>query len=141
MALIKVKNRQEFDKAIEVVFKYDKKILIEEFIKGREIECSVLGNYNPIASLPGEIILNSEFYSYEAKYVDENGAIFDIPAKLPESIIKKIQDYSVEVFKILCCQGMARVDFFLKDNMEIIINELNTIPGFTNISIFHQFFQ
>jgi len=132
----KANNRQEFEKAIEVAFKYDKKILIEEFIQGREIECSVLGNESPIASLPGEIILNSEFYSYEAKYIDENGAILEIPAKLPESIIKKIQDYAVKVFKILCCQGMARVDFFLKDNMEVIINEINTIPGFTNISMF-----
>ena len=132
----KVKNSKEFERAIKVAFKYDKKILIEEFIEGREIECSVLGNDSPIASLPGEIILNSEFYSYEAKYIDENGAILDIPAKLPEGATKKIQEYSVEVFKILCCQGMARVDFFLKDNMEIIVNELNTIPGFTNISMF-----
>ncbi len=136
VGICKVYSEEEFNDAVQTAFQYDKKIIIEEFIKGREIECSVLGNEDPIASLPGEIILQSEFYSYNAKYIDEHGATLDIPAKLPKSTTKKIQEYAIKSFKILCCQGMARVDFFLSENDEIIINELNTIPGFTKISMY-----
>ncbi|MEJ2306591.1 MAG: ATP-grasp domain-containing protein, partial [candidate division WOR-3 bacterium] len=109
---------------------------IEEAIEGREIECSVLGNEEPIASLPGEIVVNSGFYSYETKYLDEEAARLEVPAKLPEKIVKKVQERAVETFKALCCSGMARVDFFLRDNGEILVNEINTIPGFTRISMY-----
>ncbi len=132
----KVKNKKQFDPALKEAFQFDSKILIEEFIQGREIECSVLGNDNPIASLPGEIRPRHEFYSYEAKYLDENGAAFEVPAKLPADIIREIQDLSIKTFKVLCCEGMARVDFFLRDNKEPIVNEINTIPGFTKISMY-----
>jgi len=132
----KVKNKEQFAFFIEEAFQYDNKILLEEAIKGREIECSVLGNENPIASLPGEIIPQYEFYSYKAKYLDNKGAILKIPAKLSSKIITQIQNFSVKVFKLLECKGMARVDFFLKNNQEIIVNELNTIPGFTKISMY-----
>ena len=132
----KVKEKKEFQSALEEAFQYGNKILVEEYIKGREIECSVLGNDDPIASLPGEILPQDEFYSYEAKYIDERGAILEIPAKLGENLTAKIQNLSIKVFKVLCCQGMARVDFFLKDNDKIIVNELNTIPGFTKISMY-----
>lgn len=132
----KVKDKQQFADAINDAFKYDNKILIEEYIKGREIECSVLGNENPIASVPGEVLPQHEFYSYEAKYIDENGAILEIPAKLPEHIIKEVQDLAIKAFKVLCCEGMARADFFLRDNKEVIVNEINTIPGFTKISMY-----
>jgi D-alanine-D-alanine ligase len=141
VGISKVSDEDTFKKAVDIAFEYDKKILVEEFIKGREIECSVLGNDEPIASLPGEIIVKSEFYSYEAKYLDENGAILEIPAKLPEKIIKKIQKYAIEAFKVLCCQGMARVDFFLRNNTEIFVNEINTIPGFTKISMYPKLMQ
>lgn len=132
----KIKNRKQFDDVAKDAFKYDSKILFEEYIEGREIECSVLGNDDPIASVPGEVIPQHEFYSYEAKYIDENGAILEIPAKLPESVIKKVKELAVKAFKVLCCEGMARVDFFLRDNKEVIVNELNTIPGFTKISMY-----
>ncbi len=132
----KVRNQKEFEEAIKIAFRYSNKILAEEFIQGREIECSVLGNENPIASVPGEIIVQTEFYSYEAKYIDEHGAILSIPAKLPERTTKAIQAYAIKVFRVMCCQGMARVDFFLRGKDEIIVNEINTIPGFTKISMY-----
>ena len=127
----KVRSKVEYVKAIETAFEYDTKVLIEEYIAGREIECSVLGNLEPIASLPGEILPQHEFYSYEAKYIDENGAILEIPAKLDQDTVRRIQEISIRAFKTLCCEGMARVDMFLKDNGDIILNEINTIPGFT----------
>ncbi len=86
--------------------------------------------------MPGEIISRHEFYSYEAKYLDNKGAILEIPARLSQKLIRKIQNLSIKVFKVACCKGMARVDFFLKQNEEIIVNELNTIPGFTRISMY-----
>ena len=132
----KVKNRQEFDRAVSDAFNYDNKILIEECIAGREIECSVLGNDNPIASVPGEILPRHEFYSYEAKYLDENGAVLEVPAKLPPEISERIRHLAIKTFSVLCCEGMARVDFFLRNGSEIIVNEINTIPGFTRISMY-----
>jgi D-alanine-D-alanine ligase len=136
VGISKVNNESEFNKAVKEAFRYDKKIIIEEAIEGREIECSVLGNEEPIASLPGEIVINSGFYSYETKYLDEEAARLEVPAKLPEKIVKKVQERAVETFKALCCSGMARVDFFLRDNGEILVNEINTIPGFTRISMY-----
>jgi D-alanine-D-alanine ligase len=132
----KVKDESQFKLAILDAFQYDVKILIEEYIKGREIECSVLGNENPIVSIPGEIIPQHEFYSYEAKYIDEKGASLEIPAKLSPEIIKQIQDVALRAFKVLCCEGMARVDFFLRNEKEIFVSEINTIPGFTKISMY-----
>ncbi len=132
----KAHSQQELVLAIEHAFRYDRKILIEEFIPGREIECSVLGNDEPIASLPGEIIPTHEFYSYNAKYIDERGAELVIPAKLDPETTNKIQSLSVKTFKAACCEGMARVDLFLADNGQLYINEINTIPGFTKISMY-----
>ncbi len=136
VGIFKVHNQKEFKIAIEDAFKYDNKVLLEEFIEGREIECSVLGNEKPVASVPGEIILQHEFYSYDAKYLDENGAVLKIPANLPKSIIKNIQKVAVEAFEVLCCEGMARVDFFLSKDNRVYINEINTIPGFTSVSMY-----
>jgi D-alanine-D-alanine ligase len=132
----KVKDESQFAAAVKDAFRYDDKILLEEYIQGREIECSVLGNNDPIASLPGEIVTRHEFYSYEAKYLDEKGAALEIPAKLPAEIVKEIQQLAVKTFKALCCEGMARVDFFLRGDREVIVNEINTIPGFTKISMY-----
>jgi D-alanine-D-alanine ligase len=132
----KVKDREEFENAVRDAFNYDNKILIEECISGREIECSVLGNDNPIASVAGEILPRHEFYSYEAKYLDENGAVLEIPAKLPPAISERIRQLAIKTFSVLCCEGMARVDFFLRNESEIIVNEINTIPGFTRISMY-----
>jgi D-alanine-D-alanine ligase len=132
----KVKNKREFQEAINLAFEFDTKIVIEEFIEGREVECSVLGNENPKASVVGEIILNDEFYSYETKYIDEHGAMIEIPAKLPNKIVKDVQRLAIEVFKVITCEGFARVDFFVKKNGKVYVNEINTIPGFTNISMY-----
>lgn len=132
----KVNNREELQKAVHQAFQYDTKILIEEFIPGREVECSVLGNNSPIASLPGEIVPRHEFYSYEAKYIDENGAKLIIPAKIDLKTTKKIQTMAIKVFQTLECSGMARVDFFLTEKNKVIVNEINTLPGFTRISMY-----
>ena len=132
----KVKNEEQFYAALDDAFQYDTKVLIEEFVEGREVECAVLGNDEPIASRIGEIKAQQEFYSYEAKYIDENGAILEIPANLPEDVVKQIQTVAVEAFKVLCCEGMARVDFFLTKDNRAVINEINTIPGFTKISMY-----
>ena len=94
-----------------------------------------MGNENPIASTPGEIIANQDFYSYDAKYIDD-GYVINIPAKISKETSKKVQELAVKVFKVLSCEGMGRVDFFLKENGEVIANEINTIPGFTNISMY-----
>lgn len=136
VGITKVQHEREWESALDAAFLYDHKILIEEFIPGREIECSVLGNENPIASLPGEIIPQHEFYSYESKYLDENGALFEIPVKLEKFLIQKIQNLAIQTCLTLCCEGMARVDFFLQENGSVYVNELNTIPGFTKISMY-----
>ncbi len=132
----KVSNAKEFEQALADAFQYDTKILIEEAIVGREIECGVLGNDAPIASVPGEIIPHADFYSYDAKYIDEDGAALAIPAKLSTRETKAVQALAIKTFKVLECAGLARVDFFLKQNGEILVNEINTLPGFTDISMY-----
>ncbi|MFA6257413.1 MAG: D-alanine--D-alanine ligase family protein [Candidatus Paceibacterota bacterium] len=131
----KVRNEKEFKKAMSEAFKFDTKVIIEEFIDGREIECALLGNDTPMASIPGEIIANQDFYSYDAKYIDE-GSVAVIPAKIDKKTTKKIQELAIKTFQALNCEGMSRVDFFLKKNGDILVNEINTIPGFTDISMY-----
>jgi D-alanine-D-alanine ligase len=132
----KIKSKKEFGKAVAEAFQFDRKVIIEKNISGREIECAVLGNEKPIASIPGEVIPQHEFYSYDAKYIDADGALLKVPAKLPDSTIKKIQEMAVKVFKVLNCEGMGRVDLFLLKDGKIYANEINTIPGFTKISMY-----
>ena len=132
----KIKNLATFESALQDAFQYDLKVVAEEYIEGREIECSVLGNENPIASVPGEIVVNSEFYSYEAKYLDETGARLEIPAKLSENEIAEFKNLATKTFQVLCCEGLGRVDFFLRKDGKIFVNEINTIPGFTSISMY-----
>ncbi len=142
VGISKAQNLKELKKAIKEAFKFDNKIILEEAIIGREIECSVLGNENPIASVPGEIKLESgHFYSYHAKYIDEKIAAPTPRADLPKNIIKKIQETAIKVFKILGCEGMARVDFFLTKNGKLYANEINTLPGFTSISMYPKMFE
>ena len=136
VGISKVSSQPEFTRAIEGAFLYDTKVLVEEAITGREIECSVLGNADPIASVPGEIVPHHELYSYEAKDLDENGAALEVPARLDAGAVERIQRLAVRAFTVLCCEGMARVDMFLKGDGEILINEINTIPGFTKISMY-----
>ncbi|KGP73350.1 D-alanine--D-alanine ligase [Pontibacillus yanchengensis] len=132
----KVRNEAEFTKAIEEAFLYDYKVIIEEGVVGREIECSVLGNENPKASVPGEILSSTDFYSYETKYIDESGASLEIPASLDQETEDRVRQIAIEAFQVLECEGLSRVDVFLKDNGEIIVNEINTLPGFTKISMY-----
>ena len=122
--------------AIHEAFLYDNKVIIEKRVFGREIECAVLGNDEPIASIPGEVIPKDGFYSYEAKYISEDGAALEIPAKLTEAEVEKIKQLSIETFILLECSGMARVDMFLTPEGELYINEINTLPGFTDISMY-----
>ncbi|MDR2922384.1 MAG: D-alanine--D-alanine ligase [Treponema sp.] len=136
VGISKVRSEAEFADAVKEAFKYDVKIIAEEFIPGREIECAVLGNDNPAASIPGEVIPSHEFYSYDAKYIDEHGARLEIPAKLDSGCQKRVQELAVKAFQTLCCEGLSRVDFFLKENGELLINEINTMPGFTKISMY-----
>lgn len=134
----KVSNKEELATAISLALKYDNQILIEEFITGREMECAILGNENPLATPPGEIVLKGdhEVYSYDAKYEDELGTDLLIPASVESVLEKKIQDLCIKAFQALNCKDLARVDFFIKEDQEIVINEINTIPGFTSISMY-----
>jgi D-alanine-D-alanine ligase len=116
--------------------RYDRKLLVEEFIQGREIEVAVLGNDDPQASVPGEIVPQHDFYSYEAKYLDENGARLRIPAGLPPAISERVRQLAVAAFQVLECAGMARVDFFVCADGRAYVSEINTIPGFTKISMY-----
>src|SRR3990172_5114157 len=137
IGITKVHNRKELLPAIQIAAVYDVKILVEKAVRSpREIECSVLGNDEPIASIPGEIIPSNEFYDYDAKYIDGKSTSV-IPAQLPRPVVKKIQQYSVRAFSVLGCEGMARVDFLMTRNTKtIVVSEVNTIPGFTSISMY-----
>jgi D-alanine-D-alanine ligase len=132
----KVHKSAELNAALDEARQFDEKILVEEGIEGREIECSVLGNDDPVASLAGEIIPAHEFYDYEAKYIDE-GSRLVIPAKITKPQLKRVQQLAVDAFKAVDGAGMARVDFFLQRKTgRVLLNELNTIPGFTKISMY-----
>ena len=132
----KVNGEAAYRAALAEAFRYDSKVILEENIPGRELECSVLGNDQAAASLPGEIRAARDFYSYEAKYIDPDGASLDIPAKLPEALTRTVQSLAIKTFQVLECRGLARVDFFLRENGEVLVNEINTMPGFTNISMY-----
>ena len=133
----KIKSENDFDLKLKDAFQYDHKILAEEFIQGREIECSVMGlNHSPEAATPGELVVKHEFYSYEAKYLDDKGAEIIIPAKLSDSETEKIRKLALETYTALNCDGMARVDFFMRPDGSLVVNELNTLPGFTKISMY-----
>lgn len=132
----KIRNAEEYAAGLEEAFRFDTKILIEEFIDGREIECAVLGNEFPKASVLGEILPTQDFYSYDAKYNDSSSKT-QMPADIPADLTDEIRESAVRIFQILGCEGMARVDFFLRGE-EYFLNEINTIPGFTNISMYPQ---
>jgi D-alanine-D-alanine ligase len=133
----KVKRAADLADAVAAAMRYDTKVLVEEAIDGREIEVSVLGNDDPVASVPGEIVPRHEFYSYAAKYLDENGAALVIPADLPAETAESVRGLAVRAFLVLEAAGMARVDFFLERNTgRLLVNEINTLPGFTKISMY-----
>jgi D-alanine-D-alanine ligase len=138
VGVTKVKDEKGFKKAIDEAFRYDDYLLIEEFIKGREIECAILGNNPPEASYPGEIVISSkyEFYTFDAKYVDPDAVRIDVPAKLNAKTAEKIREISTRAYQALYCEDFSRVDLFLTEDSAIYINEINTIPGFTNSSMY-----
>jgi len=136
VGITKVREPGGLRAGLEEAFRYARKALLERSVEGaREIEVAVLGNDDPVASVAGEIVPRHEFYSYEAKYLDEEGAELIVPADLSPEVLERVQRTAVAAFRAIDCAGMARVDFFLRD-AELFVNEINTIPGFTSISMY-----
>ncbi len=141
VGISKAKNYEEMKKAIEYASKFDKKILVEEEIKGHEVECAVLGNEEVVASFVGEIKAADEFYSFDAKYKNQESKTF-IPADILDSIQEEIRKQAIKAFKAVDGKGLSRVDFFVeKDTNKIYLNEINTMPGFTKISMYPKLFE
>ena len=138
VGISKVKEKKDFLPAVEDAFRYDNQVMVEKYIKGREIECAILGNNPPEASLPGEIVISDryEFYTFDAKYVDNTAVNIVVPAKLEPSIQEEIRRLSVKTYQAVHCEDFARIDLFYADDGNIYINEINTIPGFTNSSMY-----
>lgn len=136
VGISKVKELHELAPAVEKALRFDRKVILEEAVVGREIEVAVLGNENPEPSVCGEVVAQHEFYSYDAKYIDENGALLYAPAQLDEATSDRIRALAVKAFQALECEGLGRVDFFLKADGEVLLNEINTLPGFTKISMY-----
>ena len=141
VGISRVHDDSEYADALAEAFRYDRKVIIEREVVGREIEVSILGNDEPVASIPGEVIPTDGFYSYRAKYLDENGAQLLIPADLTVEQTRTVQHTALAAFRALCCEGMARVDGFLTTDGVFVVNEINTIPGFTRISMYPKLFE
>ena len=140
VGITKAHDEAELDDAVKLAFRHDDKVLVEEFLDGIEVEVGVLGNREPIASVPGQIVpLGHEWYDYESKY-DEGGMELVIPPDLPEDVLEAVQRAAVESFRVTECEGMARVDCFVVDGNRVVVNELNTIPGFTSTSVYAKLF-
>ena len=136
-----VRSEGDFLPAVKLAFAHDEKILVEEFVEGVEVECSVLGNADPVASAPGEIVpLASDWYDYEAKYAD-GGMELVVPPRISAEATARVQELAVASFVASDCEGMARVDFFVRPDGEVVVNELNTIPGFTATSVYAKLFE
>jgi len=144
VGISKVRSEDELAPAVELAFRHDEKVLVEEFVSGVEVECGVLGNDEPFASLPGEIVSHgfkgADWYDFSAKY-DEGGMDLVVPPRLPQETIERVQELAVRSFVAGECEGMARVDFFVRDDGEVLLNELNTIPGFTATSVYAKLFE
>ncbi len=144
VGISKVRDDDELAAAVALAFEHDEKVLVEEFIDGVEVECGVLGNERPEASLPGEIVSHgfdgADWYDYSAKYED-GGMDLLIPPRLEQETIERVQELAVQAFVAVECEGMARVDFFVRPNGEVLVNELNTIPGFTATSVYAKLFE
>ncbi|NJN72373.1 MAG: D-alanine--D-alanine ligase [Limnothrix sp. RL_2_0] len=138
VGISKVRTRAELEAALDLAAKYDRRIIVEAGVNAREVECAVLGNDNLKASVVGEITFESDFYDYETKYTDGQSQM-KIPADLPENIVEKIQEAAIQAFQALDCAGIGRVDFFyVEATGEVLINEINTLPGFTSLSMYPQ---
>lgn len=137
----KVYNSGDFTVALDLAFRFDTKILIEEAIEGKEIECSILGNEKPISSSLGEIVTSTDFYSYDVKYCNTSKATMKIPADVLVEISEKIRLCALKAYQVVCCEGFARIDFFLKADGDFVVNEINTLPGFTPYSMYPKLFE
>ena len=137
----KVGNEAEYHAAVALALGFDEKVLVESAVQGREIECAVLGNDNPIASGCGEIVVSNGFYSYDSKYIDGQAAQVVVPADISVQASERIRHLAIEAFEVLGCAGLARVDVFLTDDGEVLINEINSLPGFTRISMYPKLWQ
>lgn len=141
VGISKVENAGEFEAAVDLAFRFDVKIVIEQGLVGREIECAVLGNEQVQASVIGEIVPPDGFYDYESKYVDADGAKLLLPAPdMDADTIRRVQELAVRTFRVLDCEGLSRVDFFLGPEGDLWVNEVNTLPGFTKISMYPSLF-
>ena len=136
----KAADRESLEKALFHAAKFDKKVLVEEFIHGREVEVAVLGNDSPMASFCGEIDSGAEFYDYDAKYVTDTSVAY-IPARISEEVGEQVRDAAVKIYQAIGCQGLSRVDFFVTyEDDRVVFNEINTLPGFTSISMYPKLF-
>jgi D-alanine-D-alanine ligase len=144
VGISKARSEEELAAAVELAFRHDEKVLVEEFVEGIEVECGVLGNDRPEASLPGEIVSHgfdgADWYDFSAKY-DEGGMDLVVPPRLEQETIERVQELAVRAFVGGECEGMARVDFFVRPDGEVLLNELNTIPGFTATSVYAELFE
>ena len=140
VGISKAHDALELEAAIVLARRHDDKVLIEEFVEGTEVECGVLGNRDPIASAVGEIVAHAEWYDYSAKY-DEGGMDLVIPARIAPEVDQRVRDLAVESFVATECEGMARIDFFVRPDGEVVVNEINTIPGFTSTSVYAKLFE
>jgi D-alanine-D-alanine ligase len=142
VGISKAHDEAELVEAVALARRHDEKVLVEEFVAGTEVECGVLGNLRPAptASVVGEIVPHAEWYDYAAKY-DQDGSDIVVPARIPDSVARRVQELAVEAFVATECEGMARVDFFVREDGEVVVNELNTIPGFTATSVYARLFE
>ncbi|MCI0635808.1 MAG: D-alanine--D-alanine ligase [Actinobacteria bacterium] len=136
-----VRAAEELEEALGLAFAHDDKVLVEEFVRGVEVECSVLGNTEPVASLPGEIVpLLADWYDHASKY-EEGGMELIVPPRVPADTVERVRELAIASFLACDCEGMARVDFFVDESGEVLVNELNTIPGFTPTSVYAKLFE
>ncbi|MEO5575820.1 MAG: D-alanine--D-alanine ligase family protein [Gaiellaceae bacterium] len=142
VGISKAHDEAELETAVALARRHDEKVLVEEFVAGTEVECGVLGNVRPapLASVVGEIVPHAEWYDYAAKY-DAGGSDIIVPARIPEETAARVQELAVDSFIATECEGMARVDFFVREGGEVVVNEINTIPGFTSTSVYARLFE
>ena len=142
VGITKAHDEAELEAAVALARRHDEKVLVEELLTGTEVECGVLGNLRPppLASVVGEIVPHAEWYDYAAKY-DEGGSDIIVPARIPDEVAARVQALAVDSFIATECEGMARVDFFVREDGEVIVNEINTIPGFTSTSVYARLFE
>jgi D-alanine-D-alanine ligase len=140
VGISKAHDEAELEAAVALARRHDDKVLVEEFVEGQEVEVGVLGNREPVASIPGEIVPHADWYDYAAKY-DEGGSDVIVPARITDEQTARVQELAVEAFIATDCEGMARVDFFVRTSGEVVVSELNTIPGFTETSVYARLFE